>query len=85
MSDLPLGRSSSGGWRRTPRTSCGTPSWASPLRQGGPGTDVRVEADAVVATDPRRLGRILADLVTDAVRHGDAPVTVEVRGPPDRQ
>ena len=45
--------------------------------------DVRVQvtADAVVATDPRRVERILANLAANAVRHGAAPVEVEVDGP----
>ncbi|WDV56153.1 HAMP domain-containing sensor histidine kinase [Streptomyces coeruleorubidus] len=45
--------------------------------------DVRVEvvADAVVATDPRRVERILANLAANALRHGAPPVEVEVDGP----
>ncbi|MGW2516205.1 ATP-binding protein [Streptomyces sp. NPDC001617] len=45
--------------------------------------DVRVQvvADAVVATDPRRVERILANLAANALRHGAPPVEVEVDGP----
>ncbi|MFI8836498.1 ATP-binding protein [Streptomyces afghaniensis] len=42
---------------------------------------VRVTADAVVATDPRRVERILANLAVNALRHGGPPVEVEVDGP----
>lgn len=45
------------------------------------GVRVRVTADAVVATDPRRVERILAYLSANALRHGAAPVEVEVDGP----
>ncbi|MFJ4979250.1 sensor histidine kinase [Streptomyces coeruleorubidus] len=38
-------------------------------------------ADAVVATDPRRVERILANLAANALRHGAPPVGVEVDGP----
>jgi signal transduction histidine kinase len=46
-----------------------------------PQAEVRVLARAVVTTDPRRLERVLANLLTNAVRHGAAPVVVEVEGP----
>lgn len=46
----------------------------------GPEVRVRVVADAVVETDPRRLERILVNLVANAVRHGAPPVLVEVDG-----
>ncbi|MFI9720570.1 ATP-binding protein [Streptomyces sp. NPDC052396] len=44
---------------------------------------VRVEVvrESLVETDARRVERILANLVTNAFRHGSAPVTVEVDGP----
>ncbi|WP_405870820.1 ATP-binding protein [Streptomyces sp. NBC_00005] len=42
---------------------------------------VRVTADAVVATDPRRVERILANLAANTLRHGAPPVEVEVDGP----
>lgn len=38
-------------------------------------------ADSVVTTDPRRLERILANVLANALRHGAAPITVEVDGP----
>ncbi|WP_052229943.1 HAMP domain-containing sensor histidine kinase [Streptomyces sp. CT34] len=41
---------------------------------------VRVLADGLVETDPRRVERILVNLVSNARRHGAAPVTVEVDG-----
>ncbi|MFE7315403.1 ATP-binding protein [Streptomyces sp. NPDC057555] len=55
----------------------------------GPGTGraaadgaikVRVVADGLVETDPRRVERILVNLISNARRHGAAPVTVEVDG-----
>ncbi|WP_431922329.1 ATP-binding protein [Amycolatopsis tucumanensis] len=41
---------------------------------------VRVAAARVVWTDPRRAERIVANLVTNAVRHGAAPVEVTIAG-----
>lgn len=45
-----------------------------------PAQAVRVEqhGEPVVETDPRRVERIIANLVQNALRHGTAPVTVEV-------
>ncbi|MEU8976712.1 HAMP domain-containing sensor histidine kinase [Streptomyces monashensis] len=43
-------------------------------------TEVRVHRDEVVETDPRRVERMLANLVTNAHRHGAQPVTLEVDG-----
>nr|WP_203614748.1 HAMP domain-containing sensor histidine kinase [Streptomyces sp. SID13726] len=45
------------------------------------GVEVRVVADAVVTTDPRRVERVLANLASNALRHGAPPVQVEVDGP----
>jgi signal transduction histidine kinase len=39
---------------------------------------VRIDGDAVVETDPRRLERIVANLVGNAVEHGGGEVTVRV-------
>ncbi|MET9604173.1 sensor histidine kinase [Streptomyces sp. NPDC006512] len=50
---------------------------------GAPEPDVRVEVveDARVHTDPRRVERVLTNLVTNAFRHGAPPVVIEVTGP----
>ncbi|MEU6127403.1 ATP-binding protein [Streptomyces sp. NPDC047123] len=45
---------------------------------GAPGVTVRVVRDAEVETDPRRVERVVANLVSNALRHGAVPVTVEV-------
>jgi two-component system, OmpR family, sensor histidine kinase MtrB len=47
-----------------------------------PGVDVpvRCDGDVVVLGDPRRLHTIVRNLVTNAVRHGDPPITVTVDG-----
>ncbi|GAA0403088.1 HAMP domain-containing sensor histidine kinase [Streptomyces luteireticuli] len=48
---------------------------------GGPGrtpAEVRVVRDGLVETDPRRVERILTNLVTNAFRHGAGPVVAEV-------
>jgi signal transduction histidine kinase len=42
------------------------------------GVAVRIVADPLAETDPRRVERILTNLVTNALRHGAPPVTVEV-------
>ncbi|QNP71198.1 HAMP domain-containing histidine kinase [Streptomyces roseirectus] len=42
------------------------------------GVAVRIVADTLVETDPRRVERVLTNLVTNALRHGAAPVTVDV-------
>ncbi|MGW1716383.1 ATP-binding protein [Streptomyces sp. NPDC002156] len=42
---------------------------------------VRVVRDTVVTTDPRRVERVLANLASNALRHGAPPVEVEVDGP----
>jgi signal transduction histidine kinase len=46
-----------------------------------PEATVTVAEDAVVQTDPRRLERILGNLLANAARHGGAPVDVLVDGP----
>ncbi|MFE6398860.1 ATP-binding protein [Streptomyces alboflavus] len=49
---------------------------------GGASNGVRVEVvrDASVETDPRRVERIVVNLVSNALRHGREPVVVEVDG-----
>ncbi|WP_327305550.1 HAMP domain-containing sensor histidine kinase [Streptomyces sp. NBC_01298] len=42
---------------------------------------VRIERDAVVLTDRRRLDRILANLLVNAHKHGRPPIEVTVTGP----
>ncbi|WP_329403540.1 HAMP domain-containing sensor histidine kinase [Streptomyces melanogenes] len=54
-----------------------------PAAGEGTAPDVRVDVvtDATVETDPRRVERVLTNLVTNALRHGTEPVLVEVDGP----
>ncbi|MDI3403466.1 sensor histidine kinase [Streptomyces cavernicola] len=47
---------------------------------GQAGVVVEVVRDARVETDPRRVERVVANLVSNALRHGAAPVAVEVEG-----
>ncbi|GAB1818607.1 sensor histidine kinase [Herbidospora sp. RD11066] len=42
--------------------------------------EVTVHGDPVAVTDPRRLDRILANLIVNAHRHGRAPVGVRIAG-----
>ncbi|MGW1075743.1 ATP-binding protein [Streptomyces sp. NPDC002537] len=46
----------------------------------GAKVDVRVVRDSLVETDARRVERVLANLLTNAFRHGVAPVVAEVDG-----
>jgi signal transduction histidine kinase len=46
-----------------------------------PEATVDVRREALVRTDPRRLERILGNLLANAVRHGKPPVEVVVDGP----
>ncbi|RSS79353.1 two-component system sensor histidine kinase CseC [Streptomyces sp. WAC06614] len=45
-----------------------------------PEASVRIVADEVVSTDPRRLERILGNLLANAGRYGRPPVQVDVEG-----
>ncbi|MFD3700197.1 two-component system sensor histidine kinase CseC [Streptomyces sp. NPDC058646] len=45
-----------------------------------PEASVRIVADEIVSTDPRRLERILGNLLANAVRYGRPPVQVDVEG-----
>ncbi|MGW0731519.1 ATP-binding protein [Streptomyces sp. NPDC002851] len=45
---------------------------------GADGVMVTVVRDAEVETDPRRVERVVANLVSNALRHGAVPVSVEV-------
>ncbi|MFE0456524.1 ATP-binding protein [Streptomyces sp. NPDC058914] len=51
------------------------------VRAAGTETEVRVVRDARVETDRRRLERVLGNLVSNAHRHGRAPVVLTVDGP----
>lgn len=48
------------------------------VRALAPEAEVQITQDALVTTDPRRLERILGNLLTNAQRHGEGPVQVEV-------
>ncbi|MFF5448825.1 two-component system sensor histidine kinase CseC [Streptomyces sp. NPDC012888] len=45
-----------------------------------PEATVRIVADEIVSTDPRRLERILGNLLANAARYGKPPVQVDVEG-----
>ncbi|MCY0922969.1 MULTISPECIES: two-component system sensor histidine kinase CseC [unclassified Streptomyces] len=45
-----------------------------------PDASVRVVADEIVSTDPRRLERILGNLLANAARYGRSPIQVDVEG-----
>lgn len=51
------------------------------LQTGVKGVRLEVIRDAEVETDPRRVERILGNLVSNGLRHGAPPVTVTVDGP----
>lgn len=53
---------------------------ASGASEASATAEVEILADSLVETDGRRVERILANLVTNAFRHGRAPVVVEVDG-----
>ncbi|MER0481780.1 two-component system sensor histidine kinase CseC [Streptomyces sp. Edi2] len=50
------------------------------VRALDPGITVEVVREAEVTTDPRRLERILGNLIANAARHGKPPVEVTVEG-----
>ncbi|MFC6064644.1 MULTISPECIES: two-component system sensor histidine kinase CseC [Streptomyces] len=50
------------------------------VRALGPDIEVEIVRDAEVSTDPRRLERILGNLIANASRHGRPPVEVTVEG-----
>ncbi|MEV7419954.1 HAMP domain-containing sensor histidine kinase [Streptomyces sp. NPDC089919] len=55
---------------------------ADVVRRSGTAADVAVVGEAAeVETDPRRVERIVVNLVANAHRHGAAPVAVTVTGP----
>ncbi|MEU9174850.1 HAMP domain-containing sensor histidine kinase [Streptomyces sp. NPDC048420] len=62
-------------------TATGTSQGQDTADDGNRRVRVVVVADAVVVTDPRRVERVLANLVSNALRHGAPPVEVEVDGP----
>lgn len=45
-----------------------------------PEASVRIVADEIVSTDPRRLERILGNLLANAARYGRPPIQVDVEG-----
>ncbi|MEV8536593.1 two-component system sensor histidine kinase CseC [Streptomyces sp. NPDC051211] len=45
-----------------------------------PEASVRIVADEIVSTDPRRLERILGNLLANAARYGRPPIEVDVEG-----
>ncbi|MFB8237180.1 sensor histidine kinase [Kitasatospora purpeofusca] len=53
---------------------------AHAAEQAGGDTRLRLEAPALVPTDPRRVERIVTNLVANAHRHGAPPVEVTVTG-----
>jgi signal transduction histidine kinase len=51
------------------------------VRTLAPDAEVLIDEDALVQTDPRRLERILGNLLANATRHGRPPIEVTVDGP----
>ncbi|MFI1015366.1 ATP-binding protein [Streptomyces sp. NPDC020965] len=51
------------------------------VRGSGTATEVRIVRDTTVATDRRRLERVLGNLVSNGHRHGAEPVVLTVDGP----
>ncbi|MET3986463.1 HAMP domain-containing sensor histidine kinase [Streptomyces sp. PvR034] len=51
------------------------------VRASGTATEVAVVRDVYVETDRRRLERVLGNLITNAHKHGRAPVVLTVDGP----
>ncbi|MFF4324727.1 two-component system sensor histidine kinase CseC [Streptomyces sp. NPDC001568] len=45
-----------------------------------PEAGVRIVADEIVSTDPRRLERILGNLLANAARYGQPPIQVDIEG-----
>ncbi|MFF0578138.1 ATP-binding protein [Streptosporangium saharense] len=60
--------------------SSGTLARRAVAASGVPDVEVLVSGEAEVETDPRRVERILANLVSNAARHGAPPVRVDVTG-----
>ncbi|GGV18727.1 two-component sensor histidine kinase [Kitasatospora herbaricolor] len=50
------------------------------ITSAGPAVLLRIDGDAPVTTDPRRLDRIVSNLLANAHRHGLPPVEVRVAG-----
>ncbi|MGW0735280.1 two-component system sensor histidine kinase CseC [Streptomyces sp. NPDC002851] len=45
-----------------------------------PDVEVRVVHESEVTTDPRRLERVVGNLITNAAKHGGAPIEISVEG-----
>ncbi|MEU5053072.1 two-component system sensor histidine kinase CseC [Streptomyces sp. NPDC021096] len=50
------------------------------VRAAAPDAEVRIARSAYVSTDPRRLERILGNLLANAAKHGKGPVEVRLEG-----
>ncbi|MFI6293662.1 ATP-binding protein [Nonomuraea sp. NPDC050790] len=64
----------------TRRALAAASTYANPATTASDVVELVVVRDVEVETDPRRVERILANLVANAVRHGHPPVTVTVEG-----